>query len=61
MKLNLQNPVVVHPVVLEQWSHMVVQGSIQLPRWCCRGTSLTRKRTALGPYSMPMDRVIGGS
>ena len=26
-----------------------------------RGTSLTRKRTPLGPYSRPMPRVLGGS
>ena len=27
----------------------------------CRGTSLKRKRTLLGPYSRPMPRVPGGS
>ena len=26
-----------------------------------RGTSLTRKRTPLGPYHRPMSRVLGGS
>ena len=26
-----------------------------------RGTSLTRKRTPLGPYRRPMPRVLGGS
>ena len=26
-----------------------------------RGTSLTRNRTPLGPYSRPMRRVLGGS
>jgi hypothetical protein len=26
-----------------------------------RGTSLTKKRTHLGPYRRPMPRVIGGS
>jgi hypothetical protein len=26
-----------------------------------RGTSLRRKRTPLGPYLMPMPRVLGGS
>ena len=26
-----------------------------------RGTSLKRKRTALGPYRRPMPRVLGGS
>ena len=26
-----------------------------------RGTSLTRKRTPLGPYHRPMPRVLGGS
>ena len=26
-----------------------------------RGTSLTRKRTSLGPYRRPMPRVLGGS
>ena len=27
---------------------------------CYRGTSLTRKRTPLGPYRRPMPRVLGG-
>ena len=27
----------------------------------CRGTSLTRERTPLGPYRSPMPRVLGGS
>ena len=27
----------------------------------CRGTSLMRKRTPLGPYRTPMPRVLGGS
>ena len=28
---------------------------------CYMGTSLTRKRTPLGPYRRPMPRVLGGS
>jgi len=32
-----------------------------LPNTYFRGTSLTRKRTSLGPYRRPMPRVLGGS
>jgi len=31
------------------------------PAVACRGISLTRKRTLLGPYRRPMPRVLGGS
>jgi len=32
-----------------------------LSRQPCRGTSLARKRTSLGPHLRPMPRVMGGS
>ena len=43
-------------------NHLLIYGAVDEQQVASeyRGTSLTRKRTLLGPYRRPMPRVLGG-
>ena len=46
------------------FASLVEGGRVRVGIWApraYRGTSLTRKRTPLGPYGRPMPRALGGS